>query len=441
MSSKFPNRITRISYVFECYFLSHTLNNNQLKSKIINDFIENKTIIETIEEDIFESQNINDLLKFAKNTVPQTKKSVIFSKNISNICYEIENKTLKFNFDIISNIFFYLSGYQEIIIQERDSLHRFNFKNSIQNKLQTAHIPIVNILFEFLTDALNTFYKIDIQNKFANPAVWVTSDVDIWQHIKRNSILQCLKKGNLIETIKVILFQKIYYWKIKLKSYEDKYQCRSCLFFMSECRKFGQYNNADYEIKKTKFQKVLQSIDPDFVGIHPSFGCNINEKKLRNEIAGLKIETSINRFHFLQFDLSKTSQILENSSLTIDSSLGFAEEIGFRNGTSLPFYLFDFNKNMTTHVVEIPLILMDATLFYPHYLGIEKKEIFFEKIVPLITNLKTYGGIFTINFHNHIFVEPKYQFWLQCFDDLMDYLQKNNFYFIDKSIKSYLNQD
>ncbi|TAG56713.1 MAG: hypothetical protein EAZ27_04425 [Cytophagales bacterium] len=160
---------------------------------------------------------------------------------------------------------------------------------------------------------------------------------------------------------------------------------------------------------------------------------------MKKNIRNLPFKTELNRFHFLQYNINKTPKILRKNDIKIDTTLGFSDSIGFRNGTSLPFYLFDFETNSTSTIIEIPLLVMDATLFYNHYKNIKTKEEFWKYINPLIEQLQKHGGIFTLNFHNHIFTEKSYDFWKICFIQLLEKCKQKNFKFINESIISYLN--
>lgn len=434
----FPNAETRISYIFNCFFLSYKIEDENLKSQIIADFKANKRIFVPNEGFIFETENINEILKYTKNFKINAIDCKIFSNNKIKISFQLINDTINFEFDIFSNIFFYLSGYQEVIIKKRDALDRFIYADSCQKLLENVHLPIVNILFEQIAVAINQTYKINVLNKYANPHVWISHDIDIWANIKRNCIIQTMKKGNIFAAIHCLLFQNNQKWIFEISKFEKKFNFSSTFFFMSEKRKFMTYHNADYDISKKKYTKILSTIIDNKKGIHPSFGANTSDEIMKKNSNKFNFKVNKNRFHFLMFDVLKTPNLLQKNEIKIDSTLAFSDNIGCRNGTTLPFYLFDFQSNSCTTVVEIPLIIMDATLFYPHYLNVQNKDDFIVKIQVIITQLQSIGGILTINFHNHIFVEPKYKLWKECFELLLLKLQKKNFIFINKDIQSYL---
>jgi len=69
------------------------------------------------------------------------------------------------------------------------------------------------------------------------------------------------------------------------------------------------------------------------------------------------------RQHWLRFDQpEKLFQAVERSGLLFDSSLGFAETVGFRNGASFAYPPYNFSQEMPHQFLEIPLVLMDGNL-------------------------------------------------------------------------------
>jgi len=104
---------------------------------------------------------------------------------------------------------------------------------------------------------------------------------------------------------------------------------------------------------------------------------------------------------------------------------GFAEHIGFRRGTCLPFYLYNFEKNDISTVLEIPLIAMDASLLFNKYMGLSLKESV-PAVVALIEEVKKFNGVFTILWHNTSFSDYKYTGWCEVYEQIISYCKDNN---------------
>jgi hypothetical protein len=99
------------------------------------------------------------------------------------------------------------------------------------------------------------------------------------------------------------------------------------------------------------------------------------------------------RMHWLLHD-QKTFGILEKSGYAYDSTLGYNETIGYRNGTTQAF------RPAGAHtLLELPLHIQDGALFYPQRLNLTEPEAW-ERCAELIRNGKTFGGVLTVLWHD-----------------------------------------
>jgi len=102
------------------------------------------------------------------------------------------------------------------------------------------------------------------------------------------------------------------------------------------------------------------------VGLHPSYASNVSphilkkEKKDLTAIVGREITKS--RQHFLKLSFPDTYRRLISQGVKEDYSLGYASQVGFRAGTSRPFYWFDLHQDKTTDLRLVPFTYMDITL-------------------------------------------------------------------------------
>ena len=213
-----------------------------------------------------------------------------------------------------------------------------------------------------------------------------------------------------------------------ISTIEKQYEARSTFFFLPEKGKKNQWKNADYDVRNKKIRQVIRKLGDDGfeIGVHGSFGTHADALKLKKEI--LVIDTpSItgNRFHFLMFHPAKTIGVLENSGVKYDTSLGFAEHIGFRRGTCYPFYLYDFEQDKMSSVLEIPLIVMDTTLRNKKYMDFTP-EMTLNAVSGLVDEIKKFNGVFTLLWHNTFFSEYKFAGWKQIYLDILEYCKNNH---------------
>jgi 2,4-dienoyl-CoA reductase-like NADH-dependent reductase (Old Yellow Enzyme family) len=70
--------------------------------------------------------------------------------------------------------------------------------------------------------------------------------------------------------------------------------------------------------------------------------------------------------------------------------------IGFRRGTSLPFYPYDFEEGVGYKVLQIPLLVMDVTLKNNMNLSAEDA---LKQVNKIIDEVIEYGGVFSLLWH------------------------------------------
>ena len=117
------------------------------------------------------------------------------------------------------------------------------------------------------------------------------------------------------------------------------------------------------------------------------------------------IEESINltRQHFLRFSFKHTPQAIQQLGLKEDSSLGFADRIGFRCGTGFSYNLYDFENEKAFEFLELPLIVMDSALIQEG--GNNPKLIV--KIWDDFIAKNRFDTKITFNFHNSRFYDAQ----------------------------------
>lgn len=99
------------------------------------------------------------------------------------------------------------------------------------------------------------------------------------------------------------------------------------------------------------------------------------------------------RMHWLYFN-EKSAAALERAGFMYDSSVGYNEVVGFRTGTTQVYKLLQ-----AEHLLELPLHVMDTTLFYPTYLDLSVEQAK-KKVANILDVARKYGGVTTINWHD-----------------------------------------
>lgn len=350
------------------------------------------------------------------------------------IITQADNQIL-INYDIIASSYYFLSGWNEYVSSSKDGFGRVLYENSIIKRLNISMLPVVNYYFDILNEALrmrtrrNSKKKIWVNNDFG---VALTHDIDVCKSAWLEGSFSELKKKRFL-SIPVLIFKRLFaeddwFNFDSISDIEKGYNASSSFYFLPRKGKSGRWKNSDYNIRSKSIQKVilfLKNRGHD-IGVHGSFGTH---DKAENLIADMKrINQDVirgNRFHFLMFDAGKSVDVLEKSGISYDTSLGFAERIGFRRGTCFPFYLYNFATNSSSNVLEIPLIVMDASLQRQDYMGITQDEAL-KQVISTIDEIMKFNGVFTILWHNTFFSDYKYTGWKEVYIKILEYCKRKN---------------
>jgi peptidoglycan/xylan/chitin deacetylase (PgdA/CDA1 family) len=138
------------------------------------------------------------------------------------------------------------------------------------------------------------------------------------------------------------------------------------------------------------------------VGLHGGFTTYLNEQEMREKKERLERVTSRTvlgyRNHYLCFRVPETWEYLSRVGIKYDSTLGYADCAGFRNGMCHPYNPFNRNTADEIDILEIPLTLMDGTLDNTYMrLGDAEK---WDLIKMLIDSVAKCRGVFTLLWHN-----------------------------------------
>ena len=157
-------------------------------------------------------------------------------------------------------------------------------------------------------------------------------------------------------------------------------------------------------LQSNEMRNLLRSLQSngDEIAIHGSYFSYKNPMLLNEETR--ELEQLINekvigtRQHNLNLDVPATWHFQVNAGLKYDTTLGFKDTIGFRWGTSFPF--FPNTREKPIPLLEIPLIIMDICLE-----PLKNKE---SDCLQLADEVERYHGVLTLLWHPPIFNPLEY---------------------------------
>ncbi|MCC7051145.1 MAG: polysaccharide deacetylase family protein [Bacteroidia bacterium] len=335
-------------------------------------------------------------------------------------------------FDVFAATFFMVSRYEEYLPVIRDSYDRFEATSSFAHQHNFLQKPIVDWWILLLRNQLQQIFPdlvlkkntysfistIDIDNAYAylEKGIVRTAGAYLKSVLKRN-IPQVVERtrvllGNLPDPYNTYQFQ------IEL---QKKYKFKTIYFFL--LGDYG-YNDTNVSASSKKFCSLIKKLADYYeVGIHPSFGSSENPEKVNTEINRLsKIthrEITKSRQHFLKLNLPDTYRTLIDLDITDDYTMGFANELGFRAGTSMMFNFYNLDNETETPLKIHPFAAMEATL--NHYMKINPEDAI-EKLKPIIDEVKKVNGTFISLWHNESMSNwGVWKGWKNVYEDMVKY--------------------
>ena len=338
--------------------------------------------------------------------------------------YDLEDSKLIFHHDLLKSCFYLLTGRQEIEEKRFDSFGRFSFDRSIQKRLGIIHTPLVNYYFEIIILAMErwnerTGMSFRRRKIFKNWAFFLTHDVDSIDTYTLHEAGYRLKQlvgmtpssETLSQRLRIAgryLFQSMNIWGREnphwdfefLRETERRHGLKSAFYFLPRGR---LHHDAYYRFSEGRIRQLFGELDRQGceIGLHGTVASSTSLESLKRDKKLLERHSPQEvrgiRQHRLLFNRDITHALQEEAGLQYDTTVGFAEHEGFRNSYCLPFRPYDHQKERMMGIWEIPLAMMDVTMF--GYRRLNFGEIM-ETTTRLLNEVTRFHGVFTLLWHN-----------------------------------------
>jgi hypothetical protein len=356
-------------------------------------------------------------------------------KNQEPIIKQISEDKIKTNIDIISSVFFLLSGYQEYVDPQEDKHGRFSALKSLPFQEEFLDRPVVNEYIELLFHWLKVLNP-KMEKESRKFQLMLTHDIDnimiyTLRH-KLRKIRQELIKGKSITGFFKLIGRLLHTTFMKNKNTinyilkkSKEFNFKSHFFFLT-AGKNEKYDKGRYNIHSSKIKKIIHQIEKEGhkVNLHASYSSFLNKKQLLKEKQILedliKTKNFGVRWHYLRFKIPESYSLVNSCSFTYDSSLGYNDRYGFRAGTCYPFKPFNIATNEKMNFWEYPLIIMEETLINPNYCNMQSDKKIIELIKKIIDKIAFFNGNFIFLIHNtslEDFIFP----WRKIYEEILLY--------------------
>src|SRR5581483_5463599 len=180
-----------------------------------------------------------------------------------------------------------------------------------------------------------------------------------------------------------------------------------CEFYLMAGHR-GRRHEEFYDLNQPALQSLMREIHRrgHVIGLHASydsFGSSDMLIRERDHLvasakrAGISLNSIGGRQHYLLWENPTTWRSWEKAGLAYDATLGFADHVGFRCGTSREFPVFDVLASKRLSLRERPLVVMDVTM--TDYMNLRAEDML-GQLRRLWQTVKTVGGTFEVLIHN-----------------------------------------
>lgn len=312
--------------------------------------------------------------------------------------------------DVVASGFFMLTRWEEYVVEQRDEYDRFPLKASLAHRAGFYQRPVVNQYVELLWRALRHLDP-TIARKKRKFRIIPTHNVARTR--KWQGFAQLFRGDSGLEKSPRTAFRDLQNMvEVKLGIKDDPYDTFDYLMRASE--KFGlrsrfyfmaggetEHDN-HYRINQRNVQELLETINNrgHQIGFSPSFNAYTRPllwQQERDKLRALAPQRiTKGRQHLLRFEVPTTWQIWDDAGMSVDSSLGYPEQPGFRCGTCYAFPVFNFLTRQTLSLYESPLICSDSLIDHLR-LSPEEAE---QEVRWVYTEVQRYQGNFVLQWHN-----------------------------------------
>ena len=206
-------------------------------------------------------------------------------------------------------------------------------------------------------------------------------------------------------------------------SLEARHGFRSTFFVLHDryfARQGARFNVEDRALRE--IARMVRAVGSE-LGVHGGYyrfndAAQYRESRLKlSELFG--VETVGIRNHLLRFSYPGTWQAQAAAGFAYDATYGYRSVPGPRGGLAFPFWIYDPAARGPSTMLELPLTVMDTSIF--RYLRLEGERAL-EYCWQMVERLAGYGALVTLLWHNNFFNEPEYWDWHMVYERLLERL-------------------
>jgi hypothetical protein len=287
--------------------------------------------------------------------------------------------------DVFGSAFFTLTRYEELVVADRDPYGRFPAAASVAGREGFLGVPVVDAWIELLWEALRRTWP-RLRRRPEAFAVLLSHDVDDPlstvghgpRDVARNFAGDLVRRRDprlVARRARALALRDRrsdpHNTFDFLMDTSERHGLRSAFYFLPY--RGEHVHDGAYLFEHPWVRKLVGHVARrgHEVGLHPSFCTYQDPARTREEHArllrvaaaeGVDQDAWGGRQHYLRWANPVTWRNWEAAGLSYDSTLAYAEAVGFRTGTCHDFRVFDLEERRALHLRERPFQVMDVTL-------------------------------------------------------------------------------
>jgi hypothetical protein len=336
--------------------------------------------------------------------------------------------------DVFGGAFFMLSRYEELVVPARDRHGRFAATSSIANAEGFLGLPIVDAYVEILWSALHRLWP-QLERRPRHFRIALSHDVDrplasagrtVPALVRQLGADALMRRDAGLAARRLRSWAGLHRGDYRLDPYNtfdflmdvsERHALVGAFYFMAT--EEATAHDGRYTLEQPWIESLIRRIHErgHEIGLHPSFDSHLDPQRTEAEFLrlrraaerqGVSQERWGGRQHYLRWENPVTWSNWEAAGLDYDSTLGYADRIGFRAGTCHEFPTFHLLERRPLRLRERPLHVMDGTLF--EYMRLSP-DAAFENLLAVARECRRYGGTLSVLWHNSSLPTTRQKRW------------------------------
>jgi len=201
---------------------------------------------------------------------------------------------------------------------------------------------------------------------------------------------------------------------------EARHGFRSTFFWLHDCR--WKWHGVRYSFRDPAVREIARMARDAGceMGVHGGYyrfndaGAYRESREAVSESFG--VEATGIRNHYLRFSYPETWRAMDEAGFAYDATFGYRALPGARSGLAWPFFAFDAEAGKRLDLLELPLTIMEVSVFNSLGLGGDEALDYCERLAGRLAGC---GALVSLLWHNDYFADPEFADRQRVYEELL----------------------